>query len=389
MRIAIPIHSFEAGGVERVALRLAERWQAGGEDVTIVLGRDRGPCRQTAPHLRYRTLREPFPSDRWETLWMIWSLLQCLLSEPVDVVFCPGNTYTVVAVAMKVLLGARCPPILAKVSNDLTRRDLPAAGRPFYRWWLRLQGALIERFVALAEPMLPEVEREMRIDRRRVVCVPDPALTSAEIARFARRDCAPPGEAPCRYLSVGRLEPQKNFPLLVTAFIRQARPGDTLVIAGEGSQRREIEDAIARCGVSDRVRLAGHVDDIAPLFASADVFALSSRYEGVPAALLEALAAGIPIVATDCCASRGWLTAGGRFGELVAPGDEALLSAALARARFLVPDHCAMRALARRFTLEASRGLYIDELRRTAREFRTLRWQRCRFPMREAQERGV
>src|SRR3954468_9729256 len=130
MRIAIPIHSFEPGGVERVALRLAGHWRDAGHDPIIVLGRSRGACADTAPALAYRVIKEPFPTDRWETIWMIWSFFQFLRKEPVDAVFCPGNTYTVVCVAMKIFFGDRCPPILVKISNDLERGDLPKFIRP-------------------------------------------------------------------------------------------------------------------------------------------------------------------------------------------------------------------------------------------------------------------
>ena len=100
MRIAIPIHSFEPGGVERVALRLAEHWRDAGHEPVIILGRGRGACAGSVPDLDYRVMREPFSTDGWETIWMIWSFFQFLLVEKVDAIFCPGNTYTVVCVAM-------------------------------------------------------------------------------------------------------------------------------------------------------------------------------------------------------------------------------------------------------------------------------------------------
>ena len=151
MRIAIPIHSFEPGGVERIALRLAEHWRDAGHDPVIVLGRSRGVCVGTVPDLDYRAMREPFSTDRWETIWMIWSFFQFLLAEKVDAVFCPGNTYTVVCVAIKLLHGDQCPPVLVKISNDLDRRDIPKVIRPFYRWWLRAQSAVLDGFIAIAE----------------------------------------------------------------------------------------------------------------------------------------------------------------------------------------------------------------------------------------------
>lgn len=390
MRIAIPIHSFEPGGVERVALRLAERWQSGGQDVVIVLGRDRGQCRAQAPELDYRTRPEPFATDAWETLWMIWSLFQFLLRERVDVLFCPGNTYTIVCWAMKLLLGDRCPPVLVKISNDLERRDLPSIIRPFYALWLRHQGALLDRFVALAPPMEPEILREMELAPGQVAVIPDPALSEEELARLSGR---PEGDETAReglrFVTVGRLSGQKNHALMIEAFASHAIAGDTLVIAGEGLERAQLEKRIAALGLAGRVTLAGHVDDVKPLLASADAFVLSSDYEGVPAALIEAIAAGLPIVTTDCCVSMDWLTGHGKFGIAVPTGDPQALGLALAKIRNIRPDRAAMRRFAGRFTLEASAGLYLAEMERMLLRHHREREQKARCPVRDRRMRGV
>ena len=106
LRIAIPIHSFEPGGVERVALNLAERWQQTGHQVSIVLGRDEGSDRgRVSAHLDYRIVSSRVPTARFETLWMIWCFFLHLSRERVDVIFCPGNTYAIVCVAARLLLG--------------------------------------------------------------------------------------------------------------------------------------------------------------------------------------------------------------------------------------------------------------------------------------------
>ena len=319
MRIAIPIHSFEPGGVERVALRLAEHWRHQGHDPVIVLGRRRGACVGTAPALDYRAMTEPFATDRWETIWMIWSFFQFLLKERVDAVFCPGNTYTVVCVAMKLLLGDRCPPVLVKISNDLERRDLPRFVRPFYRWWLRVQGRVLDGFVAIAAPMLAEVEREMALPDNRVGVIPDPALSDSDLHQLSGSRPARNSRAGCRFLTVGRLVAQKNQILLLEAFARHARSGDTLVIAGDGPERERLVVRADALDLRSQVRFVGHVDDVRALYAEADVFVLSSHYEGAPAVILEALAAGLPIAATNCCVSMEWLTGYGQFGVVVPP----------------------------------------------------------------------
>ena len=111
LRIAVPIHSFEPGGVERVALNLAAAWQADGAEVSVLLGRDMGAMKAAAPKLDYVIRPEPFPTAAWETLWLIFASWRWLRRNKVDVLFAAGNTYAIVGVALKLLLGRRCPPI--------------------------------------------------------------------------------------------------------------------------------------------------------------------------------------------------------------------------------------------------------------------------------------
>jgi glycosyltransferase involved in cell wall biosynthesis len=370
MRICIPIHSFEPGGVERVALRLAETWQANGHDVTVVLGRDRGPTRGRAPALRYVTRPEPFSTAAWETPWLIWCLWRYLRRHPgpqhTDVIFCAGNTYTVVCVAMKLLLGRHCPPVLVKISNDLVRPDFPGPVQALYRLWLRAQGRLLDRFVALSDPMMPQLVAELGVDAERVTAIPDPALKDDEaIAPLLPRPASGEGR---RFLAIARLNRQKNLPLLLDAFHRVALPGDGLTIAGDGPERRRIERRIAALGLSGSVTMAGHVADIRPLLDGAHALVLSSDYEGVPAAVIEALAAGRPVAATDCCASMNWLLADGAFGALAPVGDAPALGAAMVRAAVMPVNSAQMQGFAALFTLGKAAPAYLSAMQALAEQ---------------------
>ncbi|HWU95403.1 MAG TPA: glycosyltransferase [Sphingomonas sp.] len=389
MRIAIPIHSFEPGGVERVALRLAEHWRHEGHEPVIVLGRRRGACVDTAPDLDYRVITEPFPTDRWETVWMIWSFCRFLLKEKVDAIFCSGNTYTIVCVAMKLLLGDRCPPVLVKISNDLERRDLPRVIRPAYRWWLRIQGSVLDGFVAIAAPMLAEIERELALPDNRVTVIPDPALSEDELHALAGARSARDTKGGCRFLTIGRLATQKNQMLLLEAFARHAWAQDTLVIAGDGPERDRLIRQVDALGLHSQVRFVGHVDEVLALYAEADVFVLSSNYEGAPAVILEALAAGLPIAATNCCVSMEWLTGYGQFGVLAPPGEPDALSDAMRAARHSRPDAIAMQRLAAGFTLESSGQLYLSRLAALAADFRRRRREKMRGDVRVWRGGGV
>lgn len=124
-------------------------------------------------------------------------------------------------------------------------------------------------------------------------------------------------------VTFGRLEEQKNHFLLIDAFSKIAKdfPEENLVIYGEGELRESLVDHIKKIGLIDRVFLPGNISDTASKLSTCKVFVLSSNFEGMPNALLEAMAAGVPIVSTDCpCGGpRELLRSGG--GLLVPVGD--------------------------------------------------------------------
>ncbi|BEU99802.1 glycosyltransferase [Novosphingobium olei] len=359
LRVLTFLHSFEPGGVERVALRLHSAWVEQGADARLVMGREQGAMRSEWPGLAYEVLDRAGITGPLETLWMIASLPGAIRRHRPDVLFCAGNSYTVVSVAMKLLLGRRCPPIVAKISNDLMRPDLPRIAMPFYRLWLRIQGRRLDRIVAIAPAMAQEITEMMGVLPDKVPVIDNPALSNAELEHLAALPRpAHPGPAR-RFLAIGRLAPQKNFLGLLDAFARIARAGDRLTICGEGPQRAALEARAARLGIAERVHLPGHTFPLDDELARADALVLSSDYEGLPTVVLQAYAAGIPVVATDCSVSMASLLGHGRFGALVPPRDPQ----ALAQAMDTVLDHPfqaeAARAEARRFTVDLAAHRYL------------------------------
>ena len=360
LAVMTPLHSFAPGGVERVALRLCGAWARDPAiDVQLVMGRDTGAMRDEAPvGLPRHVTPEPFPTAAWESLWMMLVLPGHLRRLRPDVIFAAGNSYAVIAVVMKLVLGRKCPPVVLKISNDLYRRDMPAPVRWIYHRWLRIQGRLVDHVTGLAEPMRAEIAHFMQMPPERIHVVDDPALTASDLAMLAAIGAARvPGEGRGRhYIGVGRLARQKNWPLLLDAFANMAGPDDRLTILGEGDERPRLERHAARLGIADRLALPGH-GAAPPLLAAGDVFVLSSDFEGVPAVVIEALAAGLPVVATDCSVSMASLVGG--FGTVVPVGDATALAAAMAAQ---APLSRAARAAAvadmARFTVERAAGAY-------------------------------
>lgn len=367
LRIAIPIHSLEPGGVERVALGLATQWRSAGHQVTVVLGRSGGSGLSSAPALDYWSVPTRLSTASWETPWMIHTLYSFLVERRVDVLFCPGNTYAVVAAAMKLLLGGHAPPMMLKVSNALHRPDMPQPIRSGYGTWLRTQGAVFDSLVALSEPMRREIRECMLAEARQVSVIANPVLTRQRLRLLGRIERRAPSAWGMRYLAAGRLVAQKNYPLLLRAFAGAARADDQLTIAGEGPERARLEALVDGLGIAGQVHFAGHVASIDPLLEKADALVLSSDYEGLPGVVVEALAAGLPVLATDCCVSMTSLVDHERTGLIVPTGSIETFAHGLVQLRQMRGDPQRARSVASIYEVEGAAHRYIELMQDVAR----------------------
>jgi glycosyltransferase involved in cell wall biosynthesis len=151
-------------------------------------------------------------------------------------------------------------------------------------------------------------------------------------------------------VSVGRLSPEKDHASLIRAFARLDRTM-RLEIAGDGPMRGPLQSLIRELGLTGRVRLSGFVADPFPVFRRAALAVSCSRYEGFGNAIVEALACGTPVVATDCPYGPREILADGRYGMLVPVGDPDALARAIAQAMATRPDRAALRARAATHTV--------------------------------------
>ncbi|MES2001550.1 MAG: glycosyltransferase [Pseudomonadota bacterium] len=185
------------------------------------------------------------------------------------------------------------------------------------------------------------------IARNRIEVITNPVEPPESLKSNARIEAlwqVPKGE---RIINVGRLKDQKNQANLLRAFARLKRPKARLMILGEGELRAALEELAGELGIAERTIFAGFDIDQWPYLAAADLFVLSSDYEGFPLVLAEAMAAGLKVVSTDCPSGPVELLDGGRFGRLVPCRDPQALADAIDAALDEVGDPERMKARAR------------------------------------------
>jgi glycosyltransferase involved in cell wall biosynthesis len=226
-----------------------------------------------------------------------------------------------------------------------------------------LQAHFIDHWVVMQKGI--EDEARQVLGARSITVVPDPAICLAQIASPSPAPRYRESREGRRFVAVGRLVAQKDYPLMLRAFARSAKDGDTLTIFGDGAQAAQLGRLARSLAIEDNVRFAGHVPDAAARLSDYDVLLMSSGYEGVPAVLIEALAVAMPIIVTDCGRGVRELLANGRLGTIV-NRDVGSFTSAISAASLARPSAQPLIDQARTFTIESSAARYVDVFRATA-----------------------
>lgn len=382
-RVAFFLKTLATGGAQRVLLMIAKELAARGHEVDLVLVEKKGSMvgdiseklnvvrLGTTSNIRTRLslLRLPFDTVRLlllsgvilhklpEAIRAVARLEQYIRVRQPDAILTtlPANNLVTAWAASLSRVNLR---VVVREANLLSRHIANTSGA----FW-KLIPVLVAKWYPQCSAVVP-VSIAVGEDLSRVAAIPPQLIKTINngvdldlVGRLAKHTIDEPwllpGEPPI-VIAVGRLDPQKDYPTLLQAFsLARSEKRLRLLILGDGGEKSNLQKMSKELGICEDVRFLGFVDNPYPFIAHASVFVLSSRWEGFPNVLLEALACGCPIVSTDCNSGPAEILDHGRFGRLVPVGHVSALAQVILATLEQHPSRIDLRRRAAQFSISA------------------------------------
>ncbi len=312
-----------SGGAERVMSTLANHWVAQGDDVTLITLMPSSydfyklDSRITRIALNLAADSPTLLKALENTAKRIIGLRRAIRKTEPDIVISFMDVMNITT-----LLATRGMPIPVIVAEHTNTDAFPPPGiwkklRPLTYPWAAATVVLTERGRKMATGFAP-------LDKIHII--PNPALAVKE----DDSDNAPAIELPSPFIvTMWRLSHEKGFDFMLEAFAKVEDRTWSLVIMGEGAERSSLETMANRLGIANRVHFTGNVKNPASILRRADIFVMSSRVEGFPNALIEAMCCKLPVISFDCPTGPAEIIRDGIDGLLVPAGQPDLLANAI------------------------------------------------------------
>ncbi len=360
--LAVFVAELAHGGVGKMRVHLINEFARCGHRVDLLLARTDSPyLDKVNPAVRV------VKTGTSHALFGIPHLAWYLATEKPRIMLTQRVRVNVLALRAKKLVRSNTE-IFVTANTNITRQLESATPQKRAK-----QYALLRRYyprnsgiIAVSRGVGDDLAQILGWPPERIKTAPNPVITP-ELYKLAEEPAEHPwfsDNGPPVILGMGRLEPQKDFPTLLRAFalLHQQRPC-RLMILGEGALRAELTALAQQLGITDDLQLPGFATNPYPSIARADLFVLSSLWEGSPNGLTEALALGTPLVATDCPNGPDEILEQGKYGPLVPMGNAAALAEAMRDTLESPPDRSVLRAAAqRRYTVEQSASAYLEAM---------------------------
>lgn len=359
-KIAILLPDLRPGGVERVRLLLAEEFLKRGYEVDLVLMRARGELLGSVPD-GARVVELSVDRIRH----VVWSFRSYLRRERPDAVLAAMMPLTVCAAIAMLSARSRARLVLSE-HTDLRQSTAAVSYRRFpKRVLVRQLYRRANKIVAVSQGVKDSIACSFGTPEQDVQVIYNP------IRKMVSRPLSEPDRdllewwraGGIRLLSVGSLKKVKDFPTLCNAIGRLPHELNArLIILGEGSERQALEKLVHENNLDGHIRLPGYRESPYDFLRYADLFVLSSVYEGLGNVLTEALAAGVRIVSTDCPSGPAEILRDGELGQLVNVGDPGEMAHAIVKELNIDRGRDTLQKRAGDFSVEVAADHYLELL---------------------------
>lgn len=326
IRISLFIPSLRGGGAERITVSLANELIDFGYQVDLIACQGGGYVKDVDSRVNLITLGTS------RVITSLFPLLRYLVRvKPYALISAMGHA-NVVAILAKILSRSSTKLLVvehntfSKAATDLKSRLL----KPF----IKLLYPFADYIAGVSKGVAKDFSKTLKVSENRIHVLHNPVVSS-KLKELMLREPSHPwfldGGDPI-FVGIGRLTKQKDFESLINAFaiVNQSR-SSRLVIFGEGELRSQLESQVAALALGERVSLPGFVSNPFSHLRSSAAFVLSSRWEGLPTVLIEALACGASVISTDCPSGPEEILEGGRWGQLVPVEDVQALASAMVK----------------------------------------------------------
>lgn len=360
-RVAMFMANLDAGGAEAVQLHLAGGFLDKGIEVDLVLATPFGPFRCRIPagvnvvELNCKNVSSS-----------VLPLARYLRRNPPDALYSALNRVNVVALIAKGIARSRVPVVVANHGIASAAVELIGGiGVRIIHLLARWYFPKAHQIVTVSERSADDLAAELHLRREDIKVILNPVV-SPEILRRAKEpiDCAwyRESETPL-IVAVGRLSAAKDYPtLLRAANIVKNRRSVRLLVLGDGEDRKPLEALAAELGFDPEEVFPGFVENPYAFLSRASVYVLSSISEALPLALIEAMACGAPVVATDCVSGPSEILKGGALAPLVEVKNPDALARAIETTLDTPPEVEALIKRAMEYTVSAATKAYLRVL---------------------------
>ncbi len=362
-RIALFLPSLEGGGAERVMVNLALGFVEEGRQVDLVLVKAEGAYMELVSNkIRIVDLQGK------RVLTSLFRLIKYLRKEHPAALLSAMDHANVIAILAKRFSGV-ATRIAVSVHSTLSIEVKHAKSwrGKILPWFINLTYPNADAIIAVSTGVAEDLAQITSLDYKNIKIIYNPVVTQRLLEKQQQAISHPwfQKNQPAVLLAVGRLTKQKDFATLIKAFaIIRKQKKCRLLILGEGELRPELEDLINKLDLTEDVQMPGFVENPYAYMKQADVFVLSSAWEGLVTVLIEAMACGTPVVSTDCPSGSREILVDGKYGRLVPVGDSEALAEAVIQTLEQERQSESLIKRANDFTQTASVKKYLEVLDR-------------------------